>query len=301
MNAVLPITRRVASRIGALGVFARQLESLTAAETRTLAVEIERLGFGAIWVPESLTSREIMSQSAILLAATRTIVVATGIANVWARDPVAMANGARALADAYPGRFLLGLGSSQRSIVEARGGNYAHPLTYMRQYLDRMDAAPTTAPRPAEPFCRVVAALGPRMLELARDHADGAYPYFVPVEHTRLARETLGDVALLAVAQAIVMTDGADARDTAVAHCAHYLGRENYRNNLLRLGWSEEHLDAADRSLRDALVPCGDVAIARTIREHRVAGADHVCLHVLGTNGLVELIDALHELRPLAE
>ncbi len=296
------LARRTAARIGRVGVFARQLDALTVDEARTLAREVERLGFGALWVPESLAGREAMSQCAVLLAATTRLVVATGIANVYARDPVAMANGARALADAYPGRFVLGLGTSQRAIVERRGGTYAPPAAYLRDYLRRMDEAPSTAPAPHAPYARVIAALGPRMLRIVRDSADGAHPYFVTVAHTAYARGILGPAPLLAVGQAVAVGSEREQRAAATRHIEHYLSLANYRANLTRLGWDEARLDANDAALRDALVASADaLRVRERVVQHISAGADHVCLHVLATERLDDLMTALEHLRPAAE
>jgi probable F420-dependent oxidoreductase len=211
------------------------------------------------------------------------MIVGTGIANIYARDAMAMANGARTLAEAYPGRFILGIGASHAPSVASRGSVYERPIARMSAYLDAMEAAAFTAPAPAERVPLVLAALGPRMLDLAAAHADGAHPYFVPVEHTAMARERLGPDPLLIVEQAAVLdVDLARARETARAFAARYLALENYANNLRRLGWSEEDVAGAgsDRLL-DAVVVQGDAeAIVARVREHLLAGADHVCVQL---------------------
>src|SRR5207302_931903 len=153
--------------------------------------DLESLGVPVIWIPESLGSKEVFAHASLLLAATQRMVIATGIANIWARDPVAMANGARALCDAYPGRFLLGLGVSHAPVIPLRSGaTWDRPVERMRDYLDAMDKAPYTGKAVDAP--RVVAALGPKMLRLATDRSLGAHPYFVPVEHTSVARTETG-------------------------------------------------------------------------------------------------------------
>ena len=211
------------------------------------------------------------------------MVVATGIANIYARDAAAMVNGARTLAEAYPGRFVLGIGVSHAPSVAARGGSYGPPVQTMTAYLDAMDAATYAGPGTADRPPVLLAALGPRMLELAGARTDGAHPYFVPVEHTRMARERLGPEGVLAVeVTAVLETDAALARETARTFAARYLGLANYANNLRRLGWPDEDLagGGSDRLL-DAVVPQGDAAtIARRIREHLEAGADHVCVQL---------------------
>lgn len=270
--------------VGRVGVWTFQLEQHPAARAQAAAAEIEQLGYGALWIPEAM-GREAFTHAGLLLAATRRLPVATGIANIWARDPMAMAAAQRTLTEAYPRRFLLGLGVSHAPLVEGvRGHRYARPLSTMRTYLDAMDAAPyTAAPPPVEPV-RVIGALAPKMLRLSAERAAGAHPYFVPPEHTRRAREILGPGPLLAPEQAAVLeTDARAARTIARGHMALYLTLPNYRNNLLRLGFAESDLDGggSDR-LVDAIVVWGDEdAIAGRVREHHAAGADHVCVQVL--------------------
>jgi probable F420-dependent oxidoreductase len=274
--------REWAKRLGAVGVWTFEAERMPAAAEREYARAIESLGFKVLWIPESLGSKEAFAHAGVLLAATKTLVVATGIANIWARDAVAMANGARALVDAYPDRFLLGLGVSHAPTVKTRGQSYARPLEYMRRYVDAMDAAPYTGPKVEAP--RVLAALGPQMLHLSAERSLGAHPYFVPVEHTAVARKELGAGPLLAVEQAVVLSeDAAAARATARRHMKRYLELDNYANNLGRLGWAETDLaEGGSDKLVDAIVAWGGTgAIKSRIEEHKKRGADHVCLQVL--------------------
>jgi probable F420-dependent oxidoreductase len=274
--------REWAKRLGAVGVWTFEAERMPAAAEREYARAIESLGFKALWIPESLGSKEAFAHAGLLLAATKTLIIATGIANIWARDAVAMANGARGLVDAYPDRFLLGLGVSHAPTVKTRGQSYARPLEYMRRYLDAMDAAPYTGPKVKAP--RVLAALGPQMLRLSAERSLGAHPYFVPVEHTAVARKELGAEPLLAVEQAAVLSeDAAVAHATARRHMKRYLELENYANNLRRLGWSEADLaEGGSDKLVDAIVTWGGTgAIKSRIDEHKKRGADHVCLQVL--------------------
>ena len=271
-----------AKRLGTVGVWTFDAERMPAAAEREYARAVESLGFKALWIPESLGSKEAFAHASLLLSATKTLIVATGIANIWARDAVAMQNGARALVDAYPDRFLLGLGVSHAPSVKTRGQTYARPLEYMRRYLDAMDAAPYVGPKVEAP--RVLAALGPQMLQLSAERTLGAHPYFVPVEHTTIARTELGPGPLLAVEQAAVLSeDPAIARATARRHMKRYLDLDNYVNNLRRLGWSEPDLaEGGSDKLVDAIVACGGTsAIKGRIDEHRKRGADHVCLQVL--------------------
>ena len=274
--------REWAERIGPIGVWTFDLERLAAAGAREYVRTLERLGFKTLWIPESLGSKEVFAHAGLLLAATTKLIVATGIANIWARDAVAMANGGRALVDAYPDRFLHGLGVSHAPTVKTRGSEYRRPLEHMRGYLDGMDAAPYTGPKVEVP--RVLAALGPQMLRLSAERTLGAHPYFVPIEHTTVARKELGAGPLLAVEQAAVLSDDPTlARATARRHMKRYLELDNYANNLRRLGWSDADLkDGGSDKLVDAIVAWGTVdAIRNRVDAHRKRGADHVCLQVV--------------------
>jgi probable F420-dependent oxidoreductase len=253
-----------------------------ATQDRANATEIEHLGYGALWFGEAPGGKEAFTRSAVLLAATRSLVVATGIASVWGRDPLNTASAIRTLAESFPGRFVAGLGVSHPPAVEARGHEYRKPLATMRDYMNEFNASVHLSPEPAERAPIVLAALRPKMLELARDAADGAHPYFVPVEHTRRARAILGDGKLLAPELAVVLEpDPVAARRLARLHTgSFYLGAPNYVENLRWLGFGDEDL-AGDGSedLVDAVVAWGDAeAIVARILEHLDAGADHVCL-----------------------
>src|SRR5207253_2236756 len=285
LRAMTEAAREWADRLGAVGVWTHDVERMSAASARDYVRAIESLGFKTLWIPESLGSKEAFAHASLLLGATKKLVIATGIANIWARDPVAMANGARTLVDAYPDRFLLGLGVSHAPTVTTRGQTYAKPVEHMQVYLDAMDAAPYIGPKVEAP--RVLAALGPRMLRLSADRALGAHPYFVPIEHTTIARKELGEGPLLAVEQATVLSnDPAIARATARRHMKRYLDLENYTNNLRRLGWNDADLgNGGSDKLVDAIVAWGDAgAIQARVAEHRKRGADHVCLQVLRTD-----------------
>ncbi len=200
-------------KFGSVGIWTRQFEDHPAAKVQEAAGELEELGYGAIWFGEA-AGREALTHAGLLLAATRRIVVATGIANIYARDPVTMASGQKTLAEAYPDRFVLGLGVSHVPLVEQlRGHQYEKPVPRMRAYLDAMDQAPyRSVPPPSKPV-RVLAALRPKMLELAAQRADGAHPYNVNPEHTARARKILGAGRYLCPEQAVVLeTDPAKAR-----------------------------------------------------------------------------------------
>jgi len=297
--------RALAARLGRVGVWSFALQRISAAHAGTAIRAFEGLGFPVVWIPESLGSKEVFAHAGMLLSASERAIVAPGIASIYARDPMAMANGAKALAEAYPGRFVLGIGVSHAPSVAMRGGSYGKPVETMRDYLDGMDAAQYAGPEPAEPVPLVLAALGPRMLELAAERADGAHPYFVPVEHTPVARQAIGPETCLAVEQtAVLSTDPDEARRIGRAFARHYLALPNYANNLRRLGWSDGDIanDGSDK-LIDAVVAWGDVdAIAARVRAHLDAGADHVCVQLRAESsadpalaGYAELTSALLE------
>ncbi len=285
--------------LGRVGVWSFALQSHAAADERAAVREYDSLGYPAIWYPESVGSKEAFAHAAVLLAASPRMIVASGIANIYARDPMAMINGARALGEAYPGRFVLGIGVSHAPSVAARGGVYGRPIEQMTAYLDAMVAAGYSGPDPAPPVPLVLAALGPRMLELAAARTDGAHSYFVPVEHTAAARPRIGDSAWLAVEQtAVLSSDASRARDVARAFAARYLASANYANNLRRLGWADEDLEGSgsDR-LVDALIVQGDAAaIVERVREHLDAGADHVCVQLRAVDPGDLCVDAYAEL-----
>jgi probable F420-dependent oxidoreductase len=270
--------------IGRVGIWTFALELQPAARAQEAAAELESLGYPALWIPEAM-GREALTHAGLLLAGTRRITVATGIANVWARDAMTMAAGQKTLDEAYPGRFLLGIGVSHAPLVEGmRGHRYEKPLSFMRRYLDAMDAAPFLAAPPSGPGRRVIGALAPKMLALAAQRTAGAHPYFVPPEHTARARDIMGPGPLLAPEQAVVLeTDPTTARAIARAHMRMYLGLPNYTNNLRSLGSGDDDLrDGGSDRLVDAIVAWGDVdAILARVRAHHAAGADHVCVQVL--------------------
>jgi probable F420-dependent oxidoreductase len=245
-------------------------------EIAEAAAELEELGYRAIWFPGS-SGGSVFDMATTLLEATRRVAVLTGILNVWAHEPAEAAAGYARLSEAHPGRFMLGLGVGH---PHQRPGEWGRPLSTMRAYLDALDATDPPVPRDE----RCLAALGPRMLELAGDRSAGAHPYFVPVEHTRRAREALGAGPILAPEQAVLLeTDPTRARELGREHMGRYLQAPNYANNLRRLGYGDDDLagGGSDR-LVDAIVAWGDAdAIRRRIEEHREAGADHVCIQAL--------------------
>jgi probable F420-dependent oxidoreductase len=270
-------------------------------DLRRVVAEIEEMGFGTIWIGEAF-AREPFAACAIILEATSHITVATGIANIWVRDPTAMMNGARTLAEAWPNRFVLGIGVGHLPSVKARGHDYERPLSAMRAYLDAMEKATYRGPVPDRPPPIVLAALGVKMLGLARERAAGAHPYFVPVEHTRGARAVLGKDRWLAPEQAIVFARSREAaRIPGDIYMRTYLSLQNYRQNLVRLGWPEDDLapPGTDRTF-DAMVAWGDEEeIARKVNRHYDAGADHVTVQVLTPTPERAPLDDLRRLAPL--
>ncbi|MCY4424263.1 MAG: TIGR03620 family F420-dependent LLM class oxidoreductase [Acidimicrobiaceae bacterium] len=274
--------------LGRVGIWTGILDQVPPSNAVELAAEVEDLGYGAIWIPEAV-GRDPFVMAALLLQGTSELKVATGIASIYARDAMATANAQRTLAGAFPGRFLLGLGVSHRQLVEGlRQHRYSRPLSHMREYLERMPRARFIAQGPQDLPETVLAALGPRMLELAATAAAGAHPYFVPPEHTAVARRIMGpEAALYPEQMAMLDTDAAAARALAREHMVLYLALPNYTNNLLRLGFEPADFDGgpgggpSDR-LVDAIVAWGTPErVEARVREHLDAGADHVGVQVL--------------------
>jgi probable F420-dependent oxidoreductase len=268
--------------LGRVGVWSGELrDHPDTALVSDAANELEQLGYSAVFIP-GRAGGDVLERSELLLEATERVPVAPGILNVWMHDPGDVAASTARLEQAHPDRFWLGLGISHAPLVDRQEpGLYRKPLTKMRRYLDELDDADPPVP----PEARFLAALGPKMLELARDRSSGAHPYFVPVEHTSYAREIVGPDRLLATEQAVLLeTDPGRARELARTHVSRYLQLPNYTNNLLRHGLGEDDIagDGSDR-LVDAIVAWGDEqAIAERVKAHLDAGADHVCIQVVG-------------------
>lgn len=273
--------------LGRVGVWSAGFESVPVPTAQEAAASFEEAGYGAIWIGEAY-GRESLTHAAVLLAGTRSAVVATGITSIHGRDPVAARSAQATLLSAHPERFLLGLGVSHRPLVERfRHGDYGSPLASMQAYLDGMDQITPVAAGGDLPAPRVLAALGPTMLALAGERAAGAHPYLVTPDHTAAAREILGDGPLLAVEQALVLTEDAElARRRAHTHLELYTGLPNYRRSWERQGFDEDAGDfvrGGSQRLKDALVAWGDLdACVARVRAHLDAGADHVCVQVLG-------------------
>lgn len=287
--------------IGRVGVWAYQLDQVPVAQAQEHAIELEEMGYSALWIPEAV-GREVFVSSTLLLSATSRLILAPGIANIYARDPFTAGAAWRTVTSAFPDRFLLGLGVSHQIMVEGmRGHDYSRPFSTMQRYLPVMADAIFTAVPPTTTPRRVLAALGPKMLRLAAEATDGAHPYFVPVEHTAFARETMGEGPWLCVEQAVCLeTDPDRARTIARGHMAMYLTLPNYTNNLKRFGFTDADIaDGGSDRLVDAIVAWGDeAAIAGRVAAHHAAGADHVCIQVLPPNPTDVPVDTWRRLAP---
>jgi probable F420-dependent oxidoreductase len=259
-------------RVGVWNIGLRSEDPDARGEIADAAAELEELGYGAIWLGGSPGVQHAVP----LIVATSRIVVATGILNIWEHDAATVARQHTELTSEHPGRFLLGLGVSHSAMVP----NYRHPYSAMVEYLDALDAAAPAVPKNE----RVLAALGPKMLELARDRALGAHPYLVTPEFVSHARETLGRAPLLAPeAKVVVEADPGRARALARKHLAIYLQMENYTRNLLRLGFTEDDLrEGGSDRLIDSCFAWGDLDnIRKRIAAFHDAGADHVAVQVI--------------------
>lgn len=280
-------------KLGKLGIWA-SLDGLTAADALAFARRTEQRGFEVLWTPES-RGRNVLVNAAWLLAGTSSLIVATGIANIYARDAMAMASAQRGLNEQSGNRFLLGLGVSHKPMVSTmRGHAYGKPVATMRGYLEAMRAAPYQSPLPSQPPKTVIAALGPKMLALAAQMTDGAHPYCVTPEHTAEARRILGSGKLLCPEVMVILeTDPAKARAAARAALLPYIQFENYANNWRRLGFTDDDLaGAGSNRLIDANVAWGDEdAIRAHIKKHWDAGADHVCIQAINTDSSRKLTD----------
>lgn len=275
---------------GRVGLWTGILDAHPTSVAKDAAKEVEQLGFQTLWIPEAV-GRDPFVAAANYLSATSKLKIATGIANIYARDPMTMNSCVRTLAEAYPDRFLLGLGVSHGHLVAGvRKHDYSKPYSHMVEYLARMDKARFMAVGPTQTPPRVLAALGPKMLTLSATEAQGAHPYFTTPEHTALARETMGPDALLMPEQMVVLDTNAEtARATARKGMAIYMGLPNYWNNLLRLGFVEEdRADGGSDRLVDAIVAWGSIdKIVERVGQHHNAGADHVCVQVLRDDAAV--------------
>lgn len=286
----------VSERISGTGIWSAGLRYGDRVAAAEAAAELEGLGYRALWVPD--VGGDLFAAVEELLAATTTITVATGILNLWMHEASETAERYHAFTQTYGERFLVGIGVSHAPLVEGSGaGQYTKPLTRMREYLDALDAAP----QPLPVSSRVLAALGPKMIELAGTRAAGTHPYLCTPELTARTRAALGDEPIVAPEQAVAFTtDATEARALARQHLSMYLALPNYAMSLLRLGFAEEDLaDGGSDRLVDRVVAWGDeAAIAARVAEHRAAGADHVCIQVLSADPIGLPLDAWRALAP---
>lgn len=288
------------TRLGALGVWAA-LDAFAAGESSKFAKQLEAWGYTCLWTPEAV-GRDPFSFIGFLAAQTERLVFATGIANIYARDPMTMKGIHQTLAELAPGRFVLGLGVSHEHLVSRiRGHDYKKPLATMRNFLDALDSALYMGATPAEQAPIVLAALRDKMLELAASRTAGAHPYLAPPEHTERARKVMGPDAWLCPEQMVILdTDATNARAVARKHLAVYLRLPNYQNNLKQFGYQDnDFANGGSDRLVDAIVACGDEQVIRDrIEAHEKAGADHVCIQAFRPDG--EMSPDLRALEALA-
>ena len=279
--------------IGKVGVW-YFLDGMTAPDSAAFAKKVERAGYSALWIPEA-AGREPFAHGGYLLANTNELILATGIANIWARDPLAMAAASRTLAELSGGRFVLGIGVSHAPLVEKlRGHHYDKPFSYMKEYLAKLKGAFSQpfmyqAVKPQEDPPVLLAALHPKMLALSAAEAQGTHTYFVPPEHTAKVRAAIGPKPWICAAQATILeSDPATARKAARAYMKTYVPRlPNYTNNLKALGWTDEDFkDGCSDKLVDAIVAWGsETQVRERIAAHHRAGATHVCILPLRADG----------------
>ncbi|MDX6740874.1 LLM class F420-dependent oxidoreductase [Actinocorallia sp. A-T 12471] len=268
--------------LSGVGVWSQQLRYGDAREAAEAAAELEELGYSALWIPD--VGGPLFDAVGNLLTATANAVIGTGILNLWMHEPEVAAAAHASLTAAHGNRFLMGIGVSHAPLVDNKNpGRYRRPLAAMSAFLDGLDAAVP----PVAVESRVLAALGPKMLELAERRSRGVHPYLVTPEHTRIAREALGDGPLVLPEQTVILTSSAEkAHAIGGPWLKNYLSLPNYANNLLRLGFTQDDVDSVSDRLFDALIAWGDEsAVADRVAEHRAAGADHVAVQVLTADG----------------
>ena len=272
--------------LGQLGVW-YFFDGLSSEASAATAKRIESMGYGTLWIPETVGKHPFVLAS-WLLANTDTLNVATGIVNIYHREPGVTLAAQKTLAEQSNGRFLLGMGVSHKPLVEGvRGLDYGPPVKTMRTYLEKMAASPYQGPPPPGDTPTVIAALGPKMLELAGTQCQGAHPYFSSPDHTRMAREILGPDALLCVEQKVILeADPTKARELAKPVAQIYAGLPNYRNNWLRMGLTDADIDGMTDKFIDTTFAWGSAAaIQARLQEHFDAGANHVCIQPVNPNG----------------
>jgi probable F420-dependent oxidoreductase len=272
--------------LGKLGVW-YFFDGLSSADAAVAAKRIESLGYSALWLPETVGKSPVVLSS-WLLAQTEKLVLATGIMNIYHREPGVTMSLQKSLAEQSGGRFLLGMGVSHKPLVEGvRNLKYGPPVATMRSYIEKMGASPYNGLPPAEEPPTVIAALGPKMLELAAQKTSGAHPYFSSPDHTRMARDIMGEGPMLCVEQKVILeADPEKARELARPVARIYQRLPNYRNNWLRMGLSEEDINTLSDKFIDTTFAWGSAeTIKNRLQEHFDAGADHVCIQPVNPNG----------------
>lgn len=271
------------SKLGVLNF----LDPFTGAETGTFAQKIERLGYSVLWVPEAM-GREIFSLSSYLLHHTERLIVGTGVAIAFSYEPIIVASAAKTLGEFFPDRFILGLGVSNKEYNTRRGVEYQKPVAFMREYLAKMKAAPYVAPQPQPAPPIVLAAMMPKMLQLAATETQGTLTYFTTTEQVAGYRKALGSHPWLCAAQPVILeTDAARARTRARRYMQTYLAIDHYVHRLRRLGFSDaDFADGGSDRLVDAIVAWGDEQKIRGhIADQFTAGATHVCIVPIDPHG----------------
>ena len=266
-------------------------DAMTAAQAAETAARIESLGYSTMWIPET-AGRDPFAHIGYLATQTTTLNFATGIANIFHRHPGAMMQAANTLAEQTGGRFLLGMGVSHSPMVAGlRQLDYSKPIAQLQKYLEGMAMSPYQSMPPAELPKKVIGALGPKALAVSAEKADGAHPYWTTPEHTAEARAIMGPDKLLCVEQKLVLsTDAEAARNAGRTALSVYASLPNYRNNWLRLGFTDDDIDAKSDRLIDALVGWGDAdALRARVQAHYDAGATHVCIQPVSTEGFTTL------------
>ena len=272
--------------IGKISVFTF-MDQMPAPESANFVRKIERLGYKMLWYPEAW-GREPFAHAGYLLAKTDSLILATGIANIWVRDPMTMASCARTLAEIGEGRFVLGIGVSHRSLVaDLRGLDYSKPLSYMRRYIEQMKASIYRAIAPKTEPPLVIAAIHPKMLKLCSEQAQGTQTYLVTRAHTRRAREVLGKDAWVCVGQITILErDASKARAAARKHLEFYTAQANYIRSLLAQGFTEEDIKTKSDRLIDECVAWGDEKrIQERFDAHLAAGASQICMMPVRSDG----------------